>query len=181
MPAWKPNLPDIDRVVTKRRFLSGAEHAVLLGWAQEQLEGGHLKTNSRGENRHFRSYEPAETVVPAVFWDVRRRAISTFSVTDYEDEPLYKCFLGCNTEGGYVHRHVDQSPPGKYHIRMNIMLSKPLSGGEPVIGDRKFRVEERDLWCFYPSIMPHESVPVRGSRNRFVISIGILVPSASVA
>jgi hypothetical protein len=177
MPAQTQQLPHVDRVVTKRKFLSGAEHAVLLGWAEEQFAGGHLKTNIGGDNRHYRSYDQADAAVPAIFWDVRRRAISSFSITDFEDEPLYRCFLGCNTAGGFVHRHVDKSPPGKYHVRMNIMLSKPLSGGEPVIGGKRFRIEERDLWCFYPSIMPHESVPVRGSRKRFVISIGILVPA----
>lgn len=180
MPAKTRQLPDVDRVVTKRKFLSGGEHFLLLNWAEEQLAGGHLTTNARGEHRHYRSYDEADALVPPAFWDIRRRAIAAFSVTDYIDEPLYKCFLGCNTEGGYVHRHTDVSPPGKYHIRMNIMLSKPQSGGDPVIGDRKIRIEERDLWCFFPSVMPHESTPVRGDRKRFVISIGILVPAEAV-
>jgi hypothetical protein len=175
MPAMTRQLPLVDRVVTKRKFLSGAEHAVLLDWAEEQYAGGHLISHTQN-SRHYRSYDQTDAAVPAIFWDVRRRAISAFSVTDFEDEPLYKCFLGCNTEGGFVHRHVDKSPPGKYHIRMNIMLSKPMAGGEPVVGDKRIRIDERDLWCFYPSVMFHESVPVRGSRKRFVISIGILVP-----
>jgi hypothetical protein len=180
MPAKRRQLPQVDRVVTKRRFLSGSEHSVLLGWAEEQLAGGQLRTNNHGEHRYCKSYEQSDCMVPAIFWDVRSRAVSSFSVTEYEDEPLFKCFLGCNTEGGFVHRHVDPSPPGKHHIRMNIMLSKPLSGGEPVIDGRKIQIEERDLWCFYPSFMPHESLPVRGSRKRFVISIGILVPKDAV-
>jgi hypothetical protein len=176
MPVMTRQLPQSDRVVTKRKFLSGAEHAALLGWAEEQFAGGHLITHT-GDTRHYRSYDQADAAVPALFWDVRSRAISAFSVTDFEDEPLYKCFLGCNTEGGFVQPHRDKSPPGKYHVRMNIMLSKPLSGGEPVIGGKRVQIEERDLWCFYPSIMVHESTPVRGSRKRFVISIGILVPA----
>jgi hypothetical protein len=99
-----------------------------------------------------------------------------FSVTDYEDEPEYRCFLGCNTAGGFVQRHADSSPPGRLHVRLNIMLSKPFGGGEPIIDGQKFDIAERDLWCFFPSIMPHETTPVVGDRKRFVLSIGILVP-----
>ena len=106
-----------------------------------------------------------------------RSAVATFSVRDYEDEPDYRRFLGCNTEDGYVHRHIDSSPPGKLHVRMNLMLPKPAGGGMPVIDGEEFDIEERDLWCFFPSIMPHESTPVTGDRKRFVVSIGILVPN----
>ena len=180
MTARNRQLPDPDRVVTKRRFLTSDEHATLLGWAEEQYSGGHLMVNNTGDRRYFRSYTEADSAVPALFWDVRRRALSTFSVTDYEDEPLFKCFLGCNIEGGFVHRHTDPAPPGKYHVRMNIMVSKPRGGGEPIIDGRKVQVEEKDLWCFFPSFMLHESTPVQGARKRFVISIGVLVPAKAV-
>jgi hypothetical protein len=59
---------------------------------------------------------------------------------------------------------------------MNIMLSQPHGGGRPVIDRRMINVQERDLWCFYPTLMRHSSTPVSGNRKRFVLSIGILVP-----
>jgi len=173
-------LPRVDAVVTKRRFLGGQEHSVLLQWAEEQFASGQLNSNDMGACRFSKSYVETDIAVPAVFWDIRRQAVNLFSVEDYEDEPFYKCFLGCNTESGYVHRHVDPSPPDKHHVRINIMLSKPFGGGDPIINGRKIHVDERDLWCFFPSFMPHESAPVRGSRKRFVISIGILVPPSAV-
>jgi hypothetical protein len=75
-----------------------------------------------------------------------RRAVSAFSVEKYEDEPRFRCFLGCNTEGGFVHQHRDPSPPGKRHIRMNIMLSKTKKGGYPVIEGKIIKINERDMW-----------------------------------
>jgi len=170
-------LPDFRETVVLRGFLSVQEHKQLMFWANTQLADGHLTTNPYGEHRWFRSYGKNDPLVPSVFWKVRRRAVATFSVRDYEDEPDYRCFLGCNTEGGYVHRHVDSSAPGKLHVRMNLMLSKPAGGGMPVIDGEEFDIGERDLWCFFPSIMPHESTPVTGDRKRFVVSIGILVPN----
>ncbi|HEY6579149.1 MAG TPA: hypothetical protein VIY09_07480, partial [Rhizomicrobium sp.] len=145
-----------------------------------QFAQGNLIPNRMGQHRYFHRYDQGDPAVPEMFWNVRRRAISTFSVADYEDEPGYKCFLGCNTEGGFVQRHTDSAPQDKHHVRMNIMLSKPLGGGEPVVGGKALQVDERDLWCFYPAVMVHESTPVIGKRKRYVLSIGILVPRSPV-
>jgi len=172
-------LPDFRETVVLRGFLTAQEHKQLMYWADTQLARGHLTANPYGEHRWFRSYGKNDPLVPSVFWKIRRRAIAAFSVRDYEDEPDYRCFLGCNTQGGYVHRHIDSSPPGKLHVRMNLMLSRPAGGGMPVIDREEFDIEERDLWCFFPSIMPHESTPTTGDRKRIVVSIGILVPAAT--
>jgi hypothetical protein len=168
-------LPQLNEVAIVRQFMTAAEHSELLHWAQDQFAGGHLEANPVGPNRFFARYEEGDAV-PDLFWELRRRAVATFSVTDYEDEPNYKCFLGCNTEGGFVHPHIDISPPGKHHLRINIMLSKPLGGGCPIVGGKMVDVEERDMWCFFPALMRHESTPVVGNRKRFVLSIGILIP-----
>jgi hypothetical protein len=173
-----PNLPlpGADQVAIQRNFLTEPEHTQLLVWAEAQFTDGRLVPNAMGQHRYYRRYGEDNPAVPTIFWGIRRRGVATFSVADYEDEPEYKCFLGCNTEGGFVQRHTDSAPPDKHHIRMNIMLSKPLAGGEPVIGGKLVPINERDLWCFYPSLMMHESTPVQGRRKRFVLSMGILVP-----
>jgi hypothetical protein len=175
------HLPELHEVAVVRDFISADEHRSLLDWAGEQFSEGHLIPNSFGKHRFFKRYEIGDPEVPDLFWDVRRRAVSMFSVSDYEDEPGFKCFLGCNTEGGTVQRHTDPSPPDKHHVRMNIMLSKPISGGCPIIDGTAIDVAERDLWCFFPTAMPHESTPVVGKRRRFVVSIGILVPKTVAA
>jgi hypothetical protein len=174
MVAGHQQLPQLSEVAVVGQFITTAEHLVLRHWAEGQFAGGHLKTNPAGPHRYFARYEEGDSV-PDLFWQIRRRAISAFSVTDYEDEPRFKCFLGCNTDGGFVHQHRDPSPPEKHHVRMNIMLSKPLSGGCPIIDGKMIHVEERDMWCFYPTLMQHGSTPAIGNRKRFVLSIGILV------
>jgi hypothetical protein len=170
-------LPDLKEVAVVDQFITPEEHLALLDWAQGQFSGGHLKANPGGGGRYFSSYKEGDSV-PDCCWEVRRRAVSAFSVEEYEDEPRYKCFLGCNTKGGFIHPHRDPSPQGKRHVRMNIMLSKPKKGGYPVIEGKVIEINERDMWCFYPTFMRHESTPVVGVRKRFVLSIGILVPDA---
>jgi hypothetical protein len=170
-------LPQLKEVAVVNQFITADEQGALLDWAEAQFSGGHLKSNPAGPARYFASYKEGDSV-PDVFWEARRRAVSMFSVEHYEDEPRFKCFLGCNTEGGFVHVHRDPSPPGKHHVRLNIMLSKPKKGGDPVVEGKIVKVNERDMWCFYPTVLRHESTPVVGDRKRFVISIGILVPDA---
>ncbi len=176
MSAALRQLPHIHEVAIAHEFISAAEQGELLHWAESEHAAGHLAPNTNGAHRYFKSYPENDPVVPELFWGIRRRAVSLFSVAAYEDEPEYKCFLGCNTTGGFVQRHADFSPPGRLHVRMNIMLSRPEGGGVPIIDGEKFDVGERDLWCFFPSVMPHETTPVVGDRKRFVLSIGILVP-----
>ncbi len=172
------HLPALTQFAIEREFLSIDEHAALLGWAEQRFSQGHLIPNAMGRHRYYKRYEENDHEVPDLFWNVRSRAVATFGVSDFEDEPGFKCFLGCNTEGGTVHRHTDPSPPDKHHVRINLMISKPRNGGEPIIDGKVLDVEERDLWCFFPTVLPHESSPVVGNRNRMVISIGILVPKA---
>jgi hypothetical protein len=173
-------LPKLDEVAVISEFIDPAEHTVLLRWAEKQFAKGRLKANPAGPNRYFARYDEGGSV-PPVFWKIRKRAISAFSVAEYEDEPEFKCFLGCNTEGGFVQPHRDPTLPGRHHVRLNIMLSKPWRGGYPVVDGRTVEVAERDLWCFYPSAMLHYSTPAMGSRKRFVISIGILVPESAIS
>lgn len=175
MLARRRLLPKLDKVAVVGRFLSADEHAILLDWAEGQFANGRLAANPAGPCRYFARYDPGSDV-PDLFWEVRKRAVAMFSVEEYEDEPRYRCFLGCNTDGGFVSQHKDPSPPGKRHVRMNIMISMPRRGGYPVIEGKTYRVAERDLWCFYPTLMAHGSKPMAGERKRFLISIGILVP-----
>jgi hypothetical protein len=175
MVAANRQLPQLNEIAIESKFINRAEHSALLDWAESEFAAGHLDRNQAGPFRYFNRYEKGSSV-PDLFWRVRDRAVSNFSVTDYEDEPKFKCFLGCNIEGGFVRRHTDPSPPEKHHVRMNIMLSKPIAGGEPMIDGKLVDVDERDMWCFFPGIMHHSSTPVIGTKHRFVLSIGILVP-----
>ena len=168
-------LPSRHEVAIVRQFLSGAEHAALLDWANDQFATGQLNANKSGPGRYFLRYAEGDRRVPSVSDEIRARAIATFGVREYEEEPRFRCFLGCNTEGGYVHEHVDSEPEGRQHLRLNILLSRPVAGGLPIAGGRTLDVDERDLWCFYPAALRHASTPVEGPRHRFVLSIGILI------
>jgi hypothetical protein len=170
-------LPERHEVVVVPRFLTAAEHEALLRWALGEFGRGRLLPNKAGPGRYFARYTDSDPALPDAFAAAKARAIRGFDIASFEEEPRFRCFLGCNTEGGFVHPHVDQEPPGRHHIRLNIMLSKPDSGGLPIVDGRPLAVGETDLWCFHPAALRHGSTPVAGSRPRFVLSIGLLVPA----
>lgn len=170
-------LPDPHDVVIVRRFLTPDEHQTLIHWATRELAEGRLSPNKAGPGRFFARYHNDHPGLPDTARHVKARAIREFGISCFEEEPRYRCFLGCNTEGGFVHAHVDDQPTGKDHIRLNIMLSRPDGGGMPIVGAQQLDVQETDLWCFHPGIVRHGSTPVVGSRPRFVLSIGVLVPA----
>jgi len=110
---------------------------------------------------------------------VRDRALKILQIRKYSEEPTYKCFLGCNVSGGKVHPHRDQAPLGKWHIRCNLLLSKPERGGQPIIEGQRLELQEGDLWAFVPSQVLHWSSQVEGERKRFICSYGFLVNRTS--
>jgi hypothetical protein len=161
-------------VLVIKSILSLGEKRVLLDWAEEQLSRGNLQGNPASPQRFYATYDKLD-LIPREYWLVRDRAIAALQIDQYVEEPTFKCFLGCNLAGGFVHPHIDKAPPGKWHIRCNLMLSKPLEGGVPIIENKLIELQEGDLWAFIPSQLRHWSSQVEGERKRFICSYGFLV------
>jgi hypothetical protein len=49
-------------------------------------------------------------------------------------EPIFKNFIGNHfKDDAFVHPHTDPAPNGFVHTRCNLMLKKPLKGGNPIL------------------------------------------------
>lgn len=170
----KPN----DCIVIKS-IISAQEKQTLLDWAERQFLIGNLPPNPRGPRRFYAIYTQLDSIPPE-YWLVRDRALELLQISKYSEEPTYKCFLGCNLSGGKVHPHRDKASLGKWHVRCNLMLSKPVQGGQPVIEGQPLALQEGDLWAFVPSQVLHWTSQVEGERKRFICSYGFLVDRASI-
>lgn len=103
-------------------------------------------------------------------------AFKEFGLTPKAIEPVYKIFTGNHyLDGAYTHKHTDTTVQGYVHARCNLMIKKPLEGGDPVIDDEKLDVEEGDLWLCLASEEEHASTPIKGG-ERIIVSFGGLVP-----
>lgn len=109
-----------------------------------------------------------------------KQAFSFFGLDPAQVEPHFKIFTGNHfLDGAYTHLHTDPTMPGYTHTRCNVMLKKPLNGGNPVIDGEEIDVKEGDLWIVFASREQHGSTPISGG-ERVIFSFGGLVSNEQV-
>lgn len=102
-------------------------------------------------------------------------AFSAFGLHPEKLEPVYQNFYGNHFEdGAFTSEHTDSSPQGFVHVRCNVLLKKPESGGLPKVGDNVLNVIVGDLWIVFASEEVHGSTPIKGG-DRLIYSFGALV------
>jgi hypothetical protein len=96
--------------------------------------------------------------------------------TILKEEPNFGNFIGVNSESAFVHMHSDRRVENFWHLRINFMISKPESGGIPIVDYKRYHnIEEDDCWINFASQWKHGSTPVIGKKPRVVLSLGQLV------
>ena len=109
----------------------------------------------------------------APYW---HEAFAEFGLQPLCVEPMFKNLTGNHfQDGAFVHPHTDPAPEGLAHTRCNLMLRKPIKGGNPVLDGEEIEVEEGDLWLCIASMELHSSTPIYGG-ERLIFSFGGLVP-----
>lgn len=127
-------------------------------------------------NRRFCLINKTETKFSELVKFFSQIAYRQIGIPEFKEEPLFGNFLGVNSAGGNVHEHMDPGDEyGNHHLRLNIMIQKPLAGGMPVIDGIEYAIEEGQAWINYASDWKHGSTKVEGDRDRIVLSMGALV------
>lgn len=125
-------------------------------------------------NGHGRRFSKSSSMA---YW---KEAFLEFGLVPDCLEPIYENFTGNHfLNGAFVNPHKDPSPDGYYHVRCNLMIKKPLEGGNPVLDGEEVEVKEKDLWLCIASLEEHCSTPIAGG-ERLVYSFGGLVPKQQI-
>ena len=123
--------------------------------------------NDNGFGRKFKSQDLAN------HWE---DAFAEFGLKPHSPEPIFKNFIGNHfKDGAAVHEHIDQAPEGFVHTRCNLMLKKPIKGGNPILDGEEIYVDQNDLWLCLASLEKHYTTPVDGG-ERLIFSFGALIP-----
>ena len=114
---------------------------------------------------------------------------------DVKIEPNYGYLICYSVSGHQVHAHNDpnfycegpdesliEDKPDNYlndviHTRFNLLISKPLEGGNPVISEIEYNVKENELWRCLAGVDEHYTTKVLGSKPRILLSFGYFVPT----
>lgn len=116
-----------------------------------------------------------EVNAPEEAWEIKRQIIDAFDLHDAEQEPMFRDLCGLITQGGAVHEHTDPDHNGKQHVRFNVLVSKPLRGGMPVLDGQELELAEGEVWRCDASRVFHSCTTVVGVKPRVVLSFGFLL------
>jgi hypothetical protein len=121
---------------------------------------------SNGFGRRFVMYEQAPG-----FDEI----FSLYGMKPIKIEPVFQCLIGNHyRDGAFVHEHQDSNSENLFHVRVNVMLKKPIRGGNPVLNGIELHVDEGDIWLCLAGSEKHSSTPIYGS-DRLIFSYGGLV------
>jgi len=172
------------RWMVVRRFVSSDERAQLLSKAYRHMQRRQLHPNPCGPNRFFAKADDE----PAVYVDsLLERLTRRCERCLRTDVTPSDCVLGRTISlilpGGFIHQHTDAYQPGQpghrpelEHMRCNIVVQCANPSGRPVIDGHALPVEECDLWVFFASKSPHQTLPLQGADPRIVFGFGWSVP-----
>ena len=80
-------------------------------------------------------------------------------------------------KGWEENRHIPNEFVGDViHTRFNILLSKPTKGGNPIIQDIEYNVDENEGWMCVSGVKEHATTEVEGDKPRIMLSFGHWVP-----
>jgi hypothetical protein len=158
------------RLLLLRNFIVRAEQDELRKWAQEMLP-------LLGRNGYQRAFLRVRDLpwIPESYTTISRRVETRLALQTALPEPNYGAYLSSIGEGGAIHEHIDPAPDGYRHLRCNLFVQIPDSGGNPILEGAVQPFEERMLLCFFPSEVRHSSLTSRGRWRRIVCSFGYLV------
>ena len=161
------------------RVISGLDLTNLQSWFSDLHPTIQWNKNPLGGGREYFPI-PLTTSVPQYFF-----LFESFGLKPLGFVSPLNCFIGHHYEdGAFVDEHMDilpdSSPENCVHVRINVMLKKPQSGGNPVINGQEITVNEGDIWMTVVSMEKHGSTAIEGG-ERIVLSCGGFVDKSTLS
>ena len=154
------------------KIISGKENQILLEWIYTNQYK--FIQNPMGPYRKYYRFSE-DPYIPKLFFEIKDRIIKKEKIKNWYLEPMYKDYVGIITNGGFIHEHQDANYLGLSHIRYNLFLSIPKSGGTPVYGGKRLKMKEREYLKCLSGKEKHSCKIVVGDKPRIVISYGFLI------
>lgn len=165
-------------------FIGPEERAELAEWVDRLQQSGIVKPWQRDPLRLTASLYEVLQGAPGVFFQVQQRVFDAIRIKQVEtaeevmspSASVVRVIKGGGGEAGKWHRDlVTQHGPQYAQLRFNILVSKSECGGNTLIEDELFEVNERDGWMFLANDPLHRAEPNCGSTDRTTISWAFVV------
>jgi hypothetical protein len=154
------------------KIITRQEKNILLEWIGKN-ESRFIQ-NPMGPHRRYYPFSE-DPYIPKLFLEIKHRIIKREKIKKWYLEPMFKDYVGVISNGGFIHEHQDANYQSLNHVRYNLFLSTPKSGGEPVYNGKKLKMKEREYLKCLSGNERHSCNVVVGDKPRIVISYGFLI------
>jgi hypothetical protein len=129
-------------------------------------------SNTEQKLRRYCDLNKVKTDISDIVEEYSQELYKRLNMTTTLTEPMFGNFVGVNFSGGSVHSHTDPTIDGYNHVRLNFLVSKPSSGGMPIINDKEYSIDENLGWVNLANKYRHASTVVAGTTPRILLSLG---------
>ena len=160
-----------------KNFVSKEEQTELAEWILNNKDTtGLFKDAGMKGNRITTRYSKDFSFSPLVY-KLQKRIIEKLKFKNFKLPPYQDGIVASYAgENDTVYEHQDpQWHPPYETLHCNLLVQKPVAGGHPIINKKKIEVEERDLWCYYVSKVPHGSSKISDKKPRLMYVFGFCV------
>jgi hypothetical protein len=149
------------------------ERLTLLDWAKSIIPRMICLTNNR---YNYTLLKNDMTIHPLV-WTIKNRLINKEGLDSCLQEPTLKDFLSILPESSFIHKHTDANHLNLLHVRFNVFIQVPRSGGITYYDDHIVDTYEGSYVLSRSGIDEHWSTVIEGDKSRIALSYGFLISS----
>lgn len=132
-----------------------------------------FKQNPAGPYRKYLSFSENKNI-PKIFFDVRNRIIENEKIKNYITEPKLGNMITWVSKNGFIHKHTDSSIHLYDHVRYNLCLCSPFSGGRTIYNKEVVQIKEGNYVKCHTKY-DHETEIVTSFKPRICVSYGFLI------
>jgi len=156
-------------------FITEEEVAAIKKWDDYCWENKAIPVNPTSHSLDRCSESVYKLSPPDEWFNIRDRVISCIGGESLIEDTFIGFRLMHHLKGAEVFEHIDPTDEGKDVLRVNIMIRKPISGGNPFISGVEYEVQPGDLWAFIGNKMEHGCT--KSLSDRTILSFGFFSPS----
>ena len=115
-----------------------------------------------------------------ILQELNEELFKSFGITKYKKEKrIGSTVFWHYLDGTYSQLHKDTIEPNYYHVRCNVMLKKPMFGGDAIIDNTVYKLNKHDAWIVIASEELHGSSPISGG-DRIIYSTGAILDDKEI-
>ena len=170
---------NIADIVIEKKIISHSECEILNNWVMDNCEKSIFQTGRVANNRRTTRFtQNIKYNYPNIIDNIIVRLKEKYGLNDFEmiEQGNNGVICAISGIGSELKTHIDPNYGNTESLHFIIQSSKAEHGGNLIIKDIKYEVNEGDCLSFFASALEHHTDTVKGKRKRIVWIFGFKIP-----